>query len=301
MRLLCGDARPKGPAPREEAIPSEIDGEHEGIEQYTDVGSYAIVEGIPALGATALSLLVWPSLPGAGVQILMALGPVRLILDQAGAAALAVGDKTLSAGRKLRARWWHRVTASYDPTTGAATVSSEPLPGPHAERPAASRGHLPPGTAPVGPPPRRRAGRARPHHAALRRQARGADPALRRDCRALGFFGRNRHQADRGSSPRGLHGTTVNAPKRAVTGSRWDGSVHDWKQDAAHYAAIHFHSDDLYDAGWSESLSSACPATLRSGFYAIKLQASGPPFHVGFIVSPPEGGSGRASRCSPRR
>src|ERR1700722_2718685 len=69
VRLLCGDARPKGPAPREEAISSEIDGEHEGIEQYTDVGSYAIVEGIPALGATALSLLVWPSLPGAGEQI----------------------------------------------------------------------------------------------------------------------------------------------------------------------------------------------------------------------------------------
>src|SRR5882724_7596255 len=67
VRLLCGDARPRGPGPREEAVATSIDGEHEGVEQYTDVGSYAIVENVPPLGAIALSLLVWPGLSGGAV------------------------------------------------------------------------------------------------------------------------------------------------------------------------------------------------------------------------------------------
>jgi N,N-dimethylformamidase len=293
VRLLCGDARPKGPAPREEAIPSEIDGEHQGIEQYTDCGSYAVVENLPALGAVAFSVLVWPSLPGTGAQTLMALGPVRLILDEAGAAALAAGDKTLSTGQTLRPRWWHRVTASYDPATGAATIASEPFPGLHAEPPAASRGHLPRGVTPAGP----LLFAAEP--IAPGRTARYFDGKLEAPTLQSGAIAaRWDFSAGIGTrriedlSPHGFHGQTVNAPKRAVTGSRWDGSVHDWKQDPSHYAAIHFHSDDLYDAGWSESLSFRLPADLRSGFYAVKLQASGPPFHVGFIVTPPPGGSG---------
>jgi N,N-dimethylformamidase len=81
----------------------------------------------------------------------------------------------------------------------------------------------------------------------------------------------------------------VNAPKRAVIGSAWDGSVHDWRQNPSHYGAIHFHPDDLYDANWAPSLSFRLPDDLRSGFYAVKLQASGAPFHVGFIVRPPPG------------
>ncbi len=40
------------------------------------------------------------------------------------------------------------------------------------------------------------------------------------------------------------------------------------------------------------SLDFTLPTELRSGFYAVKLEApSGPPFYVGFIVSPPRGGT----------
>jgi N,N-dimethylformamidase len=215
---------------------------------------------------------------------------VRLILDAAGAAALAVGDKTLSAGQKLRARAWHRVSASYDPATGAATVSSDPLPGFHADRPAAARGHLPAGIAATGPllcaAEQIAPGRTSRHFDGKLEAPtlHSGDIAARWDFSA--GIGTRRIED---LSSQGLHGTTVNAPKRAVTGSRWDGSVQDWKQHPSHYAAIHFHSDDLYDAGWSESLKFRLPDTLRSGFYAVKLEASGPPFYVGFIVSPKRG------------
>jgi N,N-dimethylformamidase len=298
VRLLCGDARPKGPAPCEEAIPSEIDGEHEGIEQYTDCGSYAIVDNLPPLGAVTLDVLAWPSLFPGRVQTLMALGPVRLIIDETGRAAVAVGDETLLFGDKLRLRWWHRLTATYDPATGRASIRSEPSPsttwpGPAGMARTLSSGKaLRAGTMPVGPlvlaAEQIAPGRTTRHFEGKLEtpQLSGGhypsyDFELRWDfSRGIG----TRRIED--ISSRACHGVTVNAPKRAVTGSRWDGSVQNWKQDPSHYGAIHFHSDDLYDAGWSESLSFRLPETLRSGFYAIKLQASGPPFYIGFIVSP---------------
>ena len=53
---------------------------------------------------------------------------------------------------------------------------------------------------------------------------------------------------DRG--PHGLHGQLRNLPTRAVRGSRWSGEETSWRHMPRHYAAIHFHEDDLYDCGW---------------------------------------------------
>jgi N,N-dimethylformamidase len=92
-------------------------------------------------------------------------------------------------------------------------------------------------------------------------------------------------------SPAGLHGRTVNAPKRAVTGRNWDGSVMDWREAPEQYGAIHFHDDDLYDAGWPPSLTTTIPADARSAVYALRLQADGgPDFWVVFYVRPPRRG-----------
>jgi N,N-dimethylformamidase len=291
VRLICGDARPKGPGPREEAVATAIDGEHEGTEQYSDAGSYAIVETLPALaGPIAIEVLAWPSLPGGKTQTLLALGPIRLVLDENGSAALAVGDDMLSTGVKLRSRWWHRLSASYDPATGAAELRCEPFAGAHAERAAGASRALQAGIRAAGPL-LFAARRIAPGRTAEHFEGKLESPVLRSgSLEARWDFARGigtRRIDD--ISPHGLHGVTVNAPKRAVTGSLWDGTVHDWKSDPTHYRAIHFHSDDLYDAAWSESLRFTLPDDLRSGFYAVTLQASGPPFHVGFVVSPKRG------------
>ena len=60
-------------------------------------------------------------------------------------------------------------------------------------------------------------------------------------------------------------------PSRGVTGPLWDGSVQDWSNDGTHYDAIHFHSDDLYDAGWPESVEWVVPENWVSGIYAFRL------------------------------
>src|ERR1700730_8678585 len=68
---------------------------------------------------------------------------------------------------------------------------------------------------------------------------------------------------DRG--PYALHGTLRNLPTRAVCGSRWTGEETAWRHRPRHYAAIHFHEDDLDDCGaslrWKCYRASAC----RSG------------------------------------
>ncbi len=105
VRLLSGETGPRGPGLKEEAIATNIDGEHDGETQYTDAGSYAIVELVPALAGTVeLGLLVRPGHSSGERQTLMALGPLCLVLDEAGAAALVVGGDIVSTVPSVRPR-----------------------------------------------------------------------------------------------------------------------------------------------------------------------------------------------------
>ena len=69
-------------------------------------------------------------------------------------------------------------------------------------------------------------------------------------------------------SPNQLDARAVNMPTRAVTGHNWTGTVLDFKSAPHEYGAIHFHDDDLEDAGWEEDFSFAIPEEMRSGVYA---------------------------------
>lgn len=74
-------------------------------------------------------------------------------------------------------------------------------------------------------------------------------------------------------SGQGRHGILVNAPTRAVTGHDWDGSECDWTRAKFGYGAIHFHDDDLDDAGWDTDFTITIPSTARSGAYAVEVEA----------------------------
>lgn len=96
-----------------------------------------------------------------------------------------------------------------------------------------------------------------------------------------------RRIVDRSSNE--LHGALENCPTRAVTGFRWSGSEHDWRRAPEQYAAIHFHSDDLYDAGWSHEFALEIPPDWRSGIYAARLRSADAVDYVPFFVCPPRG------------
>ena len=50
---------------------------------------------------------------------------------------------------------------------------------------------------------------------------------------------------------------------------------------------MHFHEDDVEDAGWPPVAELVVPADLRSGVYAFRLTAATYTDHVPFIVTPP--------------
>src|SRR5262249_6648830 len=47
--------------------------------------------------------------------------------------------------------------------------------------------------------------------------------------------------------PNRLDGRCINLPTRGVTGHNWSAQSSSWRERPAEYAALHFHSDDLYD------------------------------------------------------
>ena len=92
------------------------------------------------------------------------------------------------------------------------------------------------------------------------------------------------------ASGNGWNGRTRNLPTRGVGGSNWSGSAADWRQRPDEYGAVHFHDDDLSDAGWDTSFTLTVPDDWPSGCYAGRFRAGGAEFYAPFVVLPPAGG-----------
>ncbi|KAJ9628318.1 hypothetical protein H2204_009293 [Knufia peltigerae] len=75
------------------------------------------------------------------------------------------------------------------------------------------------------------------------------------------------------TSGRSTLGRVFNSPTRAVTDHEWDGSEEDWTKASYGYGAIHFHEDDLDDAGWQTDFRIRVPSVARSGAYSVRVEA----------------------------
>lgn len=246
-----------------------------------------------------------------------------LMLDEDGQPRLLVGDGNgtvvdLRSDLPVRAHQWLRLAASYDAETGRARLIQEPLPESPGARLVSPARTFEANLARVLQP-----SEERPIHFAAWTE--GADergpiyaahfdgkleaPRLLRgfpapeelhslsgidepnvpanDAAGWWDFGRDfetRHVADLSGNE--LHGFLENLPTRAVTGLHWGSDQHDWRQAPDQYAAIHFHSDDLYDAGWEDSFELEVPPEWRSGLYAARLRSESSEDRIPFFVAP---------------
>jgi len=94
------------------------------------------------------------------------------------------------------------------------------------------------------------------------------------------------------TSPNMLDGEIVNMPARGMTGWNWTGDEMCWRHAPEEYGAIHFHDDDLHDAGWQVDFSLTIPKGLQSGLYAARLRCGKGEEnedYVPFAVLPPRG------------
>ncbi len=85
------------------------------------------------------------------------------------------------------------------------------------------------------------------------------------------------------------YGVLHQLPARGITGPAWDGSFQAWLLMPSHYDAIHFHSDDLYDAGWTPTATLTLPAETPSGIYAFRMRSEHGEDRVPFFVRPATG------------
>lgn len=83
---------------------------------------------------------------------------------------------------------------------------------------------------------------------------------------------------------KGASGRIVNGAERGVTGRNWDGTSDSFLEKPRQYSAIQFHDDDMVDAGWEYDVAFTLPATLKSGVYAVRLEAAGQTNHFPLFV-----------------
>ncbi|MGE0118917.1 MAG: N,N-dimethylformamidase beta subunit family domain-containing protein [Dongiaceae bacterium] len=323
VRLVCGDDSAKGPGYKERPVAHPANGDYPGRRQPIHAGSYVRVPPdatLQALASFRLQALIWPTAPGRGAQTLLGRwdddrrAGYALILDAAGALALRLGDgsgrmQTVSTGAPLDARAWYAVSARYDQETKAVEVRQTPLrrrahdmsaaaveavadiaPAPPPETPflmAAHVRHRDGGRLVTG-------GHYNGKMEAPRLAGRAGEGELA--AAAAWDFAREIPSDDIVDiSGQGRDGVAVNLPARAMTGHLWNGEVHRWTEKPEHYAAIHFHDDDLYDAGWEPDFEVSIPSDMKSGVYAVKLACGAPredgghEAFVPFFVRPPKG------------
>ncbi len=289
VRLVHGDVNPQGPGLKTAHVPSPLEGEYTGRSQELLPGSYSRIPELELGGEIEIDVWLCPTTPGRGEQTILAHGDLALVLDANGAVAIRHGDELASTGSRLRAWEWYHVTASVD--AQRLRIRQEPLRAfvlgerVEVEAPVATR--RAPVRAPVTIGARLDGDRAAAHF-----NGRIEGPSLSSAGAVVARWDFSHGIPTRvvsDVSGNGHDGELVNMPLRAVTGTRWRGQHLAWPDAPDEYGAIHFHDDDLDDAGWEPAFSLVVPDALPSGVYAAHLRSETDEEYLPFFVRPPRG------------
>lgn len=314
VRLRHGDTNPAGPGLKLTHVPSDLDGEYDGTFQELRTGSYVRVPSTASLpDGFTIQMWIWATLPDRGVQTLISKrtrdGEGFALRLESGLLTLQVGDAAVSLTNPVRRRTWYFVAATYDGTGKARLVlrpSSGVTFGLEADKYGALKapGAVPEGELLIGAEPVLGGRSAAVTHcyngkvdsptvfprvltdAELDRLATGDRDLLNEAVGAWDFSQGIGAWEARDVSPASNHGTVVNQPMRGATGYNWTANRHGWTIAPQEYGAIHFHEDDLSDAGWDQTITWTVPDDLRTGTYAVHVTAGDAEDYLPFIVPP---------------
>jgi len=332
IRIIHGDINPESPGYREQAIPVQLGGPFQGRFQPIYMGSYAVVEGIPThhtKHSLGLQMLVWPTMPGHGVQTLFSRqnaqtgAGFKLFLNTEGVVEfeMSLADSQVvhvSASAALTAERWYLLSASYNADTGELSVTQLPLK--HypkvGDRCATSINIDKPALTAAVDSPIVIAACAFTNHPANQSSKHPFCEYFNGRIESPKLFSRALKGDEQWSvasnsangliaawdfsigiptdnitdvSGNDLHGKLVNLPTRAIAGHQWNGDEHCWENKPQHYGAIHFHDDDLYDCGWDTDFVVKLPEDIASGVYAIRLSSDAQEYFLPVVVRPPKG------------
>ncbi|WP_018183165.1 N,N-dimethylformamidase beta subunit family domain-containing protein [Kaistia granuli] len=288
--------------------------------------------GFAGVSSLSLQAMIFPTTPQKGRQAILSKWDeaegrgIAMIVAADGSLGIEISDgatrKVLSVGKPMLSRHWYFAAVSYDAVTGALHVHQEPQHDfPTIDDSGSASDTVPAGlswqnAAPLlfaaswgGEDAGRTIGRALYNGKIDRPRVSGASlsladmQALRGDLWSERLGGALIGAWDFSRDIPGIrmddvsgrehHGVVVNMPTRGVTGHNFtgeDGMC--WKDRPTQWSAIHFHDDDIYDAGWQVDFSLTIPEGMKSGIYAVRIEAEGEEQFVTFVVRPPRGKPG---------
>lgn len=290
VRLRNGDPHPLGPGVQIDPVAGELDGQvFPGREQPLRPGSHVRIDETPLPAGSrdlTLTFACQPTLVDAGhrqtiVSLSQGGAPViELALDDTGAVELSAGGQTVTAPPPHTGRWYEvRLATGHGTAARLSSVHGDviDLHVDHGVDPALPLGLTFAATV---------AGVARDHFngridsprltagTVLAEWDFGPSTALRRIGNRVGD---------------GFTGHSVNFPLRACLGIAGAPVDVDPRLSPSAYNAIHFHDDDLDDAGWAADVVLPLDPALPSGVYGIAVRAEdGTEDTVPFVITPGE-------------
>jgi len=306
VRVISADPNPDGPGMIEDEVEADFTGAYPSRLQSFHPGSYIRMDKqLSFRGAPALTLeaVIWPTLINGKEQVVLSVGEMALMLLGDGSLGGKIGPHLFSISQPLSVRHWYRVRFSYDVANKQITLAQVRA-GPRGDEgeavtSSAGADHDVGEAGGVAIAAEFDQGQAC-HHFNGKIEAPTVYAAVEPDEASIlarwDFSKAISTTQVLDVGPAELHGEIVNLPARAMTGSAWDGSEMCWRHAPAHYAAIHFHEDDIYDFGWETDFSFTIPDGLPSGIYAVRLQSGEHRDAIPFFVCPPLG-ERRAELC----
>jgi N,N-dimethylformamidase len=304
VRLVNGDTNPAGPGYQEVEV-DDASWQIAGRRQTVCAGSCAVIERVGAKLGTAgfrMEMLIWPTTPEKPEQVLCSLwdrrcgAGFRFSIGSADGLTLVVADGAgdeikVVLGATTHARHWYRVSAFLDPAAGKAGCRQESchkLPGAAdcGEAVLATLIRLPDMTAAklvIAAEDRSGAGRFQ-HFYNGKIEAPILSQAVGSPVGAWDFSQGIGSSEIFDTSPNALHGQTLQRPARAMTGHCWTGEEINWQHAPEQYGAIHFHDDDIDDAGWQTDFSWTVTDDLCSGLYAARLNSAEDEDYIPFVL-----------------
>ncbi len=283
-RSICADPNPAGPGiVEEDASAWWPPFTFEGRAQPFQAGSCAIGENeVELSGDVTFTAIICPTLVSPDEQSVLGVGQAGVFVAPGGAGGARWGDVTVTTDVPMSGRKWYRLTGRN--RNGILRVTQESLGGA-----AVSAEVMIEDNATGGPPVLAatldgKGGRTAHFNGRIEAPAIIANGKVIANWDLSQGIGTTAVPATAGPDLR-----LINHPTRAVTGSAWDGSEMCWRHRPAHYAAIHFHADDLYDLGWQTDVSFTVPPDMPSGIYVLRLERGEDWDAIPFFVSPPKG------------
>lgn len=296
VRIICGDPTQSGPGFKEREVPSDLPAEVTLTEQCLRSGSYGEVDlsGLSITRQIKFTVHVFATRPDHDQTLFSVVGesgPLLVLRLSEKRLVTCVGKaELLLREQPLQAKRWYQVEILANLKDGVVTGTLTPQPSRSPGQDVFERFEPHTASAAIGAIPT-----GRLHRCLFAASSDGdhfdgrlARPVLTLDAKTLEWD----FSKDMGGkqivdvSDHERHGLLYQLPARAVTGPDWDGSHHAWTAMSSHYDAIHFHSDDLYDADWPVIAELSLPADLASGIYAFRLRAAHGQDRIPFFVRP---------------